>query len=165
MTMSYFLSVIVPAIIAIIVAIVIERVLVHLISSLGKKKQLPSSHVHLLKLIVRWVIIVVFVIVVVSIFGIGIGNLWATLIGLLAMVIIGFFAVWSALSNILAAVIILVWRPFHIGDKVAVLPEGLSGKVLDMNLIYTKLETEEGDILQFPNNAFITKFIKVYSKQ
>ena len=165
MSMSYFLSTILPVIVCLIVAIVLERVLTVVISRYGQRRNIAKSHVHLMKLVVRWAIVAVFVIVVAGIFGMGIGSLWATITGFVALVVIGFFAVWSILSNVLATLLILVLRPFQIGDRIAILPENLAGEVIDMNLMYTKLTTDEGDTISVPNNMFITKFIKVYSKK
>lgn len=163
MDMGYFMKVILPVIIAIIVAIVVERILASLISRYGDKKGISKSNTHLIKVIIRWSIIVILIIVVASIFGVGIGNLWATITGVLAMVIIGFFAMWSILSNVFATVIILIARPFHMGDKITILPENLSGEAIDINLLYSKLKTSEGEIITVPNVTFLTKFISVAS--
>ena len=161
MDMSYFWRVILPVIIAIVVAIIVERILVTSLSRYGRKISLPKSHSHLIKLIIRWSIIVILIIVVASIFGVGIGNLWATLAGIIAMVVIGFFAMWSVLSNVLAAVIILIARPFSIGDKVTILPENISGEAIDVNILYSKIRTNEGDIITVPNITFLTKFVSI----
>jgi len=163
--MSYFLRVILPVIITIVVAIIVERILVSIISRYGKKRALSKSHSHLIKLIIRGSILVIVIIVVASIFGVGIGNLWATIAGILAMVIIGFFAVWSLLSNVLATGIILIARPFVIGDKVTILPENISGEAVDINILYSKLKTNEGDIITVPNITFLTKFISISSSK
>ena len=163
MDMNYFLKFVLPAIIAIVVAVVVERVLSGLISRYERKKGLKKDHSQLLRLIIRWSIIVTLVIVVASIFGIGVGNLWATMAGILAMVIIGFFAMWSILSNILATIVILVSRPFHIGDRVTILPENLSGEAIEIGLLYSKLRTDAGEIMTVPNITFLTKFVSVLS--
>ncbi len=163
--LSYFLIVVIPVIVAVAIGIVLERIVTNLISSYGKRKGLPPSPVHLMKLLIRWVIVIVVIITVAGIFGIGLANLWIAISTIISMVIIGFFAVWSVLSNILATLIVMVWRPFQIGDKVAILPENLSGEIIDMNLIFSKLKTDEGDIINIPNNTWITKFTKIYTKK
>ena len=105
------------------------------------------------------------IIMVASIFGIGVGNLWATITAILAMVIVAFFAMWSVLSNILATVVILIAQPFCIGDKVTILPENLSGEAIDVNLLYSKLRTNDGQIKTVPNITFLTKFVSVVSSK
>ena len=165
MDTSYLLKTILPIIIAIIGAIATERILITSISKYEKKKGLSQSHLHLLKLLIKWSIIVILIVVVASIFGVGISNLWATFAGLIATVIIGFFAMWSILSNVMATIIILIARPFSIGDGLTILPEKISGEAVDINLLYSKLKTDEGDIITVPNITFLTKFISIASSK
>lgn len=62
-------------------------------------------------------------------------NAWATLTAFLAMVAIGFVAVWSVLSNSFCSVVLMMSRPFDVGDTVEVSGQALRGKVIDFNLI------------------------------
>lgn len=75
-----------------------------------------------------------------------------------------FIAFWSILGNILAALVLMIWRPFQIGDKISILPEGVSGEAVETNLFFTKIKTEEGDMVSVPNTLVMQKFIKVFSK-
>jgi len=163
--MTYFLQVVLPALIAIVIGVIVERVLAALVSRFGKRRALDPSHIHLIKLIIRWLIIIVLVIVVAGIFGIGAQSIWISLGAFIAMMLVGFFAAWSILSNLLAFLIIMVVRPFLIGDKVTVMPENIAGKIIDINLLYHKLKTEEGDEILVPNVTFVTKSILVSSKK
>ena len=163
--MTYFLQVVLPALIAIVIGIVVERILAALVSRFGKKRGIDPSHAHMIMFIVRWLIIIVLVIVVAGIFGIGVQSIWISLAAFIAMMAVGFFAAWSILSNLLAFLIIMVVRPFRIGDKVAVMPENIAGEIIDINLLYHRLKTEEDDEILVPNVTFITKFISVSSKK
>jgi len=165
MDMAYFLKVVVPALVTIVIGIVIERVLAAVTTNLGKKRGLAPSHIHLIKLTVRWLIIVVLVIVVAGIFGVGLQSIWVSIAAFLAMMVVGFFAVWSVLSNVLAALILLIWQPCRIGDKVTILPENLSGKIIDLNLLFVIMESEEGDKIIVPNNMALQRFLKVSSNK
>jgi len=161
MDMAYFLKVVVPVLVTIVIGIVIERVLAAVTTNLGKKRGLAPSHIHLIKLTVRWLVIIVLVIVVAGIFGVGLQSIWVSIAAFLAMMVVGFFAVWSVLSNVLAALILLIWRPCRIGDKVTILPENLSGKIIDLNLLFVIMESEEGDKITVPNNMVMQRFLKV----
>ena len=161
MDISYFLKVGVPSLIIFIVALGIERLLTYYTSKSYQQKRLTSHHAHLLKLISRWIITIVAIILIAGIFGVGLANIWVVISGIVAMSLVGFFAAWSVLSNILGTLIILAWHPFSIGDKLSILPEALAGEVIDINLFYTKLKTEGGNIIHVPNVTFVTKFTSV----
>ena len=159
--MNYFLTVILPVIIAILVGFVLERVMTVIVSRSGKKRGMRPSHIHLFGLILRWILGIVVVVVIAGIFGVSLANLWVAITGIVAMALIGFFASWSILGNILSTLIVLIWRPFQVGDTVTILPEELSGEAVDLNLIFTKLKTPEGDMINVPNTTFVTKLVKV----
>ena len=77
-----------------------------------------------------------------------------------AMIAIGFVAVWSVLSNVSCTVIMLIARPFNIGDEIEFAGEPIKGRVVDLNFVYTTLQDEEGRLQQIPNNLFFQKMIK-----
>ncbi|MBS3815414.1 MAG: mechanosensitive ion channel family protein [Hadesarchaea archaeon] len=160
----YFFRVIVPALITIGVGFFLQKFLSSRISSFGEKKNLPESHVYAVKLITRWIIVIGVILALVNIFGFGVGRLWIVISSIAAMIIIGFVAVWSVLGNTLSSLILMIWRPFEVGDNVDVLPEGISGRVFEINLFFTRLRTEEGNVISVPNSVFMGKFIKVLSE-
>ena len=71
------------------------------------------------------------------------------------------FAFKDTISNILSGVLILLYRPFNIGDKIKV--AGFEGEVLSVDLRYTKLDSEEGTVL-IPNSKCFTDPVVVYSE-
>jgi small-conductance mechanosensitive channel len=85
---------------------------------------------------------------------------WASLTAVLALVAVGFVAVWSVLSNAFCSVMLMVSRPFNVGDTIEIPGEGWGGKVIDFNLIFTTLRDEQGVMLQVPNNLFFQKPIR-----
>jgi hypothetical protein len=89
--------------------------------------------------------------------GFNLGGIWAMLAPVVGMVAIGFVAVWSVLSNALCTLIILVDRPFEVGDELEFAGEPVQGKVADLNFIYTTLRAADGSCLQIPNNLFLQK--------
>ena len=69
-------------------------------------------------------------------------KLWRVVAGVLA---VGFVAAWSVLSNATAALLVLTFRPFRLGDIVELVEPGgcaIGGRVIDMNLIFTTLSVE-----------------------
>jgi small-conductance mechanosensitive channel len=64
------------------------------------------------------------------------------------------------LSNILATLIILVWRPFNVGEDIELAPDGITGRVIDINFMFTLLKTPEGGRVTVPNSLFLQKYTK-----
>ena len=110
--------------------------------------------------IVRWLIRGVALVLILSVLGLNLGGLWAVLSTVLAMVAIGFVAVWSVLSNVSCTVIMLISRPFHIGDEIEFPGEPILGRVVDLNFVYTTLKSDDGRLVQVPNNLFFQKVVK-----
>ena len=98
-----------------------------------------------------------------DIWGIGVGGVWTLLVSAATVVGVGFLATWTMISNITASVFLAVWRPFRLGDSVEILPENLKGRAIDRNLMFTTLREESGTVLQIPNNLFFQKIFRVAS--
>ncbi|UCG31747.1 MAG: mechanosensitive ion channel family protein, partial [Phycisphaerales bacterium] len=150
------------AILAIVVvaALLVDRVLFTALKAVVASGRLPESTSSIIRRWVRGLLSAVVLLIVVTMAGYRIESLWAPLSALLAMVAVGFVAVWSLLSNILATLMILVWRPFNVGERVDIQPEGISGEVIDINFMYTLLKTEDGGRITVPNSQFVQKFVK-----
>jgi small-conductance mechanosensitive channel len=71
------------------------------------------------------------------------------------------FALRDAVGNLLAGLLIIIYRPFVIGDLIVV--AGIEGMVKEINLRYTELENEEGRSL-IPNQTIISKPVNVKNR-
>lgn len=80
----------------------------------------------------------------------------ATSIGTITAIVIG-FASQNVLGNLISGLYLAITRPFRIGDKVTVF--GNTGIIYDIGLLYSRLKTEEGDIILAPNTSMITTTI------
>lgn len=72
------------------------------------------------------------------------------------------FALKDIVSNLLAGVLIIVYRPFHRGDKIAV--AGCEGKVQEIDLRYTIVKGEN-KIYLIPNSTLFTNTISILDKK
>ena len=61
------------------------------------------------------------------------------------------FALQNSLSNFASGILMLVYRPFDIGDVVNV--GGVLGKVESMHLLSTQLRTPDNQLVIVPNNS------------
>jgi small-conductance mechanosensitive channel len=98
---------------------------------------------------------------VLEIWGVSVGGLWTVLVSAATIVGVGFLATWTMISNITASFFIAFWRPFRLGDTVEMLPENLSGRVIDINLMFIVIREHSGSVIQIPNNLFFQKMFRV----
>ena len=69
------------------------------------------------------------------------------------------FAFKDALSNYLAGIMVILYRPYDIGDNVNI--TGCEGKITEIDLRYTTIENE-GEIHMVPNSVCLSKTITKY---
>jgi small-conductance mechanosensitive channel len=108
---------------------------------------------------------IVVVYVVAFIWGVGIRTIWVSLASIITLVTIGFFAVWCILSNIVAGFILLISRPFDIGDEIILLPENIQGKVTNITVLFLILEESDGSTVTVPNNFIFQKIVRKSGKR
>ena len=82
----------------------------------------------------------------------------ATSIGTVTAIVIG-FASQNILGNIIAGLYLAITRPFKMGDRVSVF--GNTGIVFDIGLLYSKLKSDEGDIIIAPNLSMISTTVVI----
>ena len=121
--------------------------------------------------LLRWTYIPFSMLLLIQQMGYHLGSLWTVVSTTLAMVAIGFVAVWSVLSNVLATFLIMGTRLFAVGDEVELLEpaakEGtVRGTVSDLDLFFTTIShtaaNGEGQIwTKIPNNVFFQKATRV----
>jgi small conductance mechanosensitive channel len=109
---------------------------------------------------IRNVIIIIGLLVALSQVGISLGPLLAGL-GIMGF-IIG-FALQDSLSNFASGMMILMYRPFDVGDFVEV--AGVKGKVDNMSLVNTTFLTFDNQKLVVPNNMVWQSVIANYTDQ
>jgi small-conductance mechanosensitive channel len=143
--------------ILILASIVIPRLgtslkqwLIHLQSRLNLTNK-TNSIINRVTIAVLWTLIVF---IVLDVWGIGLGGVWAVLVGAVTIIGVGFIATWAMTSNFTASFFLVLWRPFHVGQTVEILPENLKGRVVDRNLMFTTLSEDSGSVLQIPNSLF-----------
>jgi len=118
------------------------------------RKALNSSKVRLSALLndmivatVRNLIVILGILIALSQVGVSLGPLLAGL-GI-AGFIIG-FALQDTLSNFASGMLILIYRPFDVGDFVEA--GGVMGKVSHMSIVNTTFKTIDNQVLVVPNN-------------
>jgi small conductance mechanosensitive channel len=147
--------------------LVIVLLILFIFINLGKaaqavtKRALQSSKVSFSALLTEMVvksvknIVVLFgILIALSQLGISLGPLLAGL-GI-AGFIVG-FALQDTLSNFASGMLILIYRPFDVGDFVTA--GGVTGKVSHMSLVNTTFKTIDNQVLVVPNNLIWSSVI------
>ncbi len=147
---------------AVIVAVVmaLAAVLSRGVDRLQDKGKVPGYLLLPLRVFIKWGIFVLALLLILHNIGVQIGGIWALISTVLAMIAIGFVAVWSLLSNLSATLLILIFRPFEIGDTIEFVGEPTKGKVSRLSMMYTTLEESGGSVIQIPNNLIFQKVIR-----
>ncbi len=122
-----------------------------LIRKLLQEKKIESRIVKLIDNIVFYSILFIGLLVV-------LGYLKVNITGLLAGAgIIGLTISWALsdiMRNIIAGLLLIIMRPFKIGDRINI--QGFEGMVKSISLRYTLIEKEDGEKVLIPNVNTLT---------
>ena len=148
--------------IAAILVLVIGRFLikwtVKLITKSKFAQKTDKTVVTVLSHFVTAALYIVLVVIIIDIFGIPTASVITVIAS--AGVAIG-LALQGALSNIAGGIMILILRPFRVGDFVEV--AGNSGTVSDVGIFYTVLTTGDNKVITIPNGTVMGDNIVNYS--
>ncbi|HUK41101.1 MAG TPA: mechanosensitive ion channel domain-containing protein [Candidatus Acidoferrales bacterium] len=128
----------------------------NLVSRLGNRTRLAGDVINLLARAGKVGLIIFGLVTALGTIGINVSALVAGL-GLTGFAL--GFALKDALSNMLAGVLILSYRPFRHGQRIEV--SGYQGTVANIDFRYTTLQTEEKTIL-LPNANLFTNTVVVF---
>ncbi|MDA8337382.1 MAG: mechanosensitive ion channel family protein [Peptococcaceae bacterium] len=131
----------------------------------------------MLRFLTRLFIYIAVAVAVLSAFGVSIGS--ALFGGAFLTVLVG-LAGQTVLGNLLAGVALVLARPFEVGDRVTfmtwqyplILPSYPhptlrpvhAGGIIDINMMHTALQTDEGPVLLIPNGILIQAAIENLSR-
>ncbi len=118
------------------------------------RANLPRLTLTPVRATLRYAILIVTAVVLLGRWGFQTDTLIGVVGTMLGLVAIGFVAVWSVLSNVLCTFVLIVMRPFGVGDEIELVASGLKGRVIDLNVLYTTLEVAPNETVLVPNNTF-----------
>jgi small conductance mechanosensitive channel len=116
--------------------------------ALSKSKNLSSLLREFIVMSARRLVLVIGLFIGLAALEINIGPVLA-IIGAAGFVIA--FALQNSLSNFASGILMLIYRPFDMGDMINV--AGVLGKVESMNLLSTQLRTTDNQLVIVPNNS------------
>jgi small conductance mechanosensitive channel len=107
----------------------------------------------------RYLVLVFTFSAVLSTFGVATTSFIAVL-GALGLAI--GLALQGTLSNLAAGIMLVLFRPFHIGDRIEA--GGIVGTAREVNLFYSELDTDDNVRVIFPNGKLWGEIVKVPSR-
>jgi small-conductance mechanosensitive channel len=81
----------------------------------------------------------------------------------LIFICMGMALSYSTLQNIVSGLALMDTSPFEVGDRIRIV-EGMMCDVIDKGLVFTKVKTMEGEIVDVPNNEILRERIYNYSR-
>lgn len=144
------------AIVVLILGLIVTRVSVKLVSKgldkvkASKKNSLDDTVVKFVKQVVKIALYILLATIVLSILGIPSSSIVAV-IGT-AGVAIG-LALQGSLSNVAGGFVLMVTKPFKIGDYIAV--SGVEGTVEQISILHTQLVTGSNQAVFIPNGTAV----------
>jgi small-conductance mechanosensitive channel len=149
------------SIIGLIVVLVVYKLLTRQMMRLKEQRKLEESVVFGLNRAFKWVSLLVILGIIVAQFGLEVGII-AGFLALAGGTIIG-FAAMNTIGNAIAGIIVMVSRPFKIGDRI--LFKGHFADVVAIDLIYTRMKTLDNVMISVPNQELLTTEIDNYGKK
>lgn len=122
--------------------------------------RLPRLALAPVRILFRYAILGLAAVLILGLWGFQIGTILALLGSVLGLVAIGFVAVWSVLSNFLCTFVLVLFKPFSIGDEIELPADNVKGRVIDLSFIFTTLEIAPGESVMIPNNTYFQKVFK-----
>lgn len=126
------------------------KVLLKLLDKSFKRAGLEQSVINFISSILKVVLYVILILIIVDRFGIPTTS-FITLIGSAGLAI--GLALQGSLSNFAGGVLILVLKPFRVGDYIIENNDKNEGTVTEIDLFYTKLITFDNKVIVIPNGT------------
>jgi small conductance mechanosensitive channel len=151
---------VIGAIVIFIIGWIVSRLLYAAIVRLcDRSDRIDQTVTHFLANGARYGVLTFTFIAVLTSFGIATTSLVAVL-GALGIAI--GLALQGTLSNFAAGIMLVVFRPFHIGDRIEA--SGITGTVREINLFYSELDTDDNVRVVFPNGKLWGEVVKIPSR-
>lgn len=141
-----------------IVLFIVVKLLIKLFNTLIQKSRIDRSLHGFLKNMIRILLYFIAVVILAGSLKIDVTSLIAILsVAGLALSL----ALQGALSNMASGIVILMAKPLHVGDYIAIGTD--EGTVEEINMTYTKLRTYDSRIIFIPNSTVTSSNVINYT--
>lgn len=150
---------------AIIVVYWILRKNLHvLVERIGLQKRIENKRIKYVNAVLQFVVTILLFICLGLIIGLGYSDVSIFLGSVIAVIGVALFAQWSILSNVTASVIVFFFFPYRVGDYIKVYDgdDSVEGEVHEISLFHVILDTNDGNLVTYPNTLVFQKTVKIY---
>lgn len=151
---------IVQAILVAVIGFFIIKYVMKVLKKLKGFEKLDQTTTRFILNLIKWVLYVMLIIAVISILGVPMAQVIAVLAS--AGLAVG-LALQGALSNLAGGILLMVMRPFRVGDYVDA--AGASGFVQSINLFYTVLLSIDNKRITVPNGSLMNANVVDYTAE
>lgn len=143
----------------ILLYLITRRLILGLINRHAAKNSFDKSRTLYVKKMTSIVNFIVFAALLGFTWEVSLSGLSFYFASIFTVVGVGLFANWSILSNMTASVILFFFFPYRIGSRIRIQDgdNSIEGLILDITMFYIEIETENSDIVSFPNNLAMQK--------
>ena len=151
---------IVAAIVILIVGLIVIKYLMKALRKLKSFEKLDQTTTRFILNFVKWALYVILIVAVIGMLGVPMAEVIAVLAS--AGVAVG-LALQGALSNLAGGILLMILRPFRVGDYVDA--ADASGFVQSINLFYTVIMTIDNKRVTVPNGSLMNSNVTDYTAE
>lgn len=142
-----------------IVYFVLRRLVKKFVFNHGKKHSIVMIRTALVYKSIKISILITIFMVIALIWNVSFKGFSVYFASFFTVAGIGLFAQWSIISNITASAILFFYSPFRIGSKIKIIDgdNSISGTIKDISLFALTIQSEDGQMISYPNNLVIQK--------
>lgn len=138
--------------------IILIKLLLKLLRKLEKKGKIEGTLFKFIYAVTKFIMYMVYTLTLLAIIGVPI----TTIVAIITALTLGLtLALQSSVSNISNGAILMINKPFVLGDFVEI--NGKEGTVVDINMFNTKILTITNEAITIPHNITVNNTIKDYS--
>ncbi|WP_025125943.1 mechanosensitive ion channel domain-containing protein [Myroides odoratimimus] len=158
---------IIATVITLVLYIPCRKLIGYIIRTFSTKEQRKDSRVLLIIRLFNTLLSVIFLILILTIWGVQPENFMVTLTSVFTVIGVAMFAQWSLLSNITAGILLFFSFPFRIGDTIRLQDKDfpIEAKIIDIKAFCTILLTTENEKISYPNSLLLQKGIVIVNKK
>ncbi|MBQ6173055.1 MAG: mechanosensitive ion channel [Clostridia bacterium] len=148
------------AIAILVIGIIVVRILMKALRKLKSFEKLDQTVTRFILNFIKWGLYLMVIIAVISVLGVPMTQVIAVLAS--AGLAVG-MALQGALSNLAGGILLMILRPFKVGDYVDA--AGASGFVHSINLFYTVIMTIDNKRVTVPNGSLMNANVTDYTAE